>query len=179
MLGFSEKPEWWEVVYGPAPYTSGNLILWKDLEEGRIVQGTRAGVDSLYARPGLTNIVPVDENGHLLDPTTLGLVSTPVINPDDSTKYINLRSLSISSNWKIGDLGPAEAAWRRSSYWPFVYQILLALTKPASYASLMFDPSRMNKNQSGQYRYGDSKQFLKINDVTLFRDIINALNSIL
>ena len=178
MLGFSEKPEWWEAAYGPAPYTSGNLILWKDLEEGRIDQGSRAGVDSLYSRPGLIDIVPVDENGNLLDPTTLGLVSTPVINPGDSTKYVNLRSLAISNKWEIGDQGPAETAWRRSSYWPFVYQIVLALANPAAYSSLMFDPSRMVKNLSGQYRYGETKQFLRINDVVLFRDVVDNVRQL-
>ena len=178
MLGFSEKPEWWESEYGPAPYTSGNLILWNDLAEGRIAQGNRIGVNPLYSRPGLIEIIPVDENGNLIDPTTLGLVSTPVVNPDDTTKYINLRSLSISNKWNIGDQGPAETAWRRSSYWLFVYQIVLALTKPAAYASLMFDPSRMHKNLSGQYRYGDTEQFLKINDVVLFRDVVDNVRQL-
>ena len=28
MLGFAEKPDWWEGRYGAAPYTAGNDILW-------------------------------------------------------------------------------------------------------------------------------------------------------
>ena len=32
MLGFAEKPTWWESRYGAAPYTAGNDILWTDLE---------------------------------------------------------------------------------------------------------------------------------------------------
>ena len=30
MIGYSVKPTWWEDIYGPAPYTSGNTILWED-----------------------------------------------------------------------------------------------------------------------------------------------------
>ena len=36
MLGFSNQPDWWEMRYGPAPYTRGNLVLWEDLRDGNI-----------------------------------------------------------------------------------------------------------------------------------------------
>ena len=36
MLGFSVIPVWWEDEYGPAPYTSGNLVLWEDLAAGLV-----------------------------------------------------------------------------------------------------------------------------------------------
>ena len=36
MLGLEEQPDWWEEQYGPAPYTSGNLVLWQDLRDGKI-----------------------------------------------------------------------------------------------------------------------------------------------
>jgi hypothetical protein len=45
MLGFSDKPTWWEDEYGPAPYTSGNEILWDDIEAGVIRQGSRRGTN--------------------------------------------------------------------------------------------------------------------------------------
>ena len=67
MLGLYEKPDWWESAYGPAPYTSGNLILWNDIEEGRI----NGVVNPLYARPNLSAALPVDSNGDLVEPTTL------------------------------------------------------------------------------------------------------------
>jgi hypothetical protein len=53
MLGFSQEPAWWTEVYGPAPYTSGNLVLWEDLAAGKVADP--AGVYYLpkYARPGL------------------------------------------------------------------------------------------------------------------------------
>ena len=55
MLGFTEKPSWWEGRYGPAPYTRGNTLLWGDLERGHIHQGSRASsknnVCLLYTSP--------------------------------------------------------------------------------------------------------------------------------
>ncbi|MGA1048103.1 MAG: hypothetical protein ACO3UU_08835, partial [Minisyncoccia bacterium] len=34
MIGYRNQPTWWEERYGPAPYTSDNLILWQDMENG-------------------------------------------------------------------------------------------------------------------------------------------------
>lgn len=178
MLGFTEQPSWWNAVYGPAPYTSGNLILWQDLEAGRTAQGPTAGINLNYARPGLSSIIPVDDMGNLLDPTSIGLASAPIIEPNDSTRVINLRSVTISDDWKIGDQGPAETSWRRSSYWPFVCQIIMALTKPATYAASMFDPARMTVNRFGQYKYGMSEQFLTLNNLILYRDVVNGVRQL-
>ena len=36
MLGFDDKPTWWEQHYGVYPYTSMNKIMWKDIENGII-----------------------------------------------------------------------------------------------------------------------------------------------
>ena len=35
-LGYTIEPTWWKTVYGPAPYTSENKILWQDIEDGVI-----------------------------------------------------------------------------------------------------------------------------------------------
>jgi hypothetical protein len=156
MLGFINQPAWWEDEYGPAPYTSGNEILWLDIEQGVIKQGTRAGVDAIYARPGLVNLLPVNESGNLVDPTVL--LAT------------NVTDYNKRQNWKIGEQGPAETAWRRSSHWPFVVQKLLALTKPADYAALMYDPIRLEKNISGQWTYGPAREFLDIKTVYIQGD---------
>ena len=155
MLGFSEKPTWWESEYGPAPYTSGNEMLWDDLTSGTIRQGSRAGVDAVYARPNLYSVLPVDESGNLVDPSSL--LST-------ITEY-NKRQ-----DWKFGDQAPGETTWRRSSYWPFAVQRLLALTKPAIYASLMYDPSRVTKNLAGQWTNRTSGEFLKIKNISVHDD---------
>jgi hypothetical protein len=135
MLGFSIKPDWWETEYGTAPYTSTTPNLWNDLEQGYL-RGTDE-TRSLYARPGLSALIPVDGSGNLLDPVA-------VLAANITDDYIRRK-------WKIGEQGPAETAWRRSSYWPFALQKILALAKPAKYCALMFDTSRMNLNLAGQW----------------------------
>jgi hypothetical protein len=159
MLGFTVKPAWWEQQYGPAPYTSGNELLWNDLEEGVIRDPMGDTKNSLYARPGLKNILPVDESGNLVDPTVL--VASEI------TTY------NIRQDWIIGDISPAETAWRRSSYWPFAVQRLMALVKPADYASLMYDPTNMVQNKSGQWSYLVTGSFLNPKNVPVFEGTSN------
>ena len=123
MLGFTEKPSWWEMRYGPAPYSAGNIVLWEDLELGLIYRnGVDSYVDPRYSRPGLSTIMPVDEHGGLLDPTA------SVVNK------FNLRA--IDAAWRFGDQSPQETAWRRSSDYPFAIQIAWALARPAQYCTL-------------------------------------------
>jgi len=147
MLGFSEIPTWWTSVYGPSPYTSGNTLLWQDIEIGRNAYTNTINV--LYARPGLSTILPVDEYGNLLNPTVNLLT--------------NYTPSSERQNWRFGDQGPAETAWRRSSYYPFAVQKLLALTCPATYSALMYDTSRVQKNIAGQWTYGENLNYSFLN----------------
>ena len=156
MLGFSEMPDWWTSIYGEAPYTSFNIVLWQDLEQGRIQQGPRTGIDVFYARPGLSNIIPVTSDGTLRNPIYLASNVTPS---------------TVSQNWTFGDIGPTENAWRRSSYYPFAIQRLLALTKPASYSAVMYDPSRMILNAAGQWVYGQENSFLNIKNIVVPLDV--------
>ena len=128
MLGLSSKPWWWENTYGLAPYTSGNLVLWEDLEAGLIKEPNNNRVDSRYARPGLTRIIPVDSEGNLINPME-SLVG-------------NYNQVDLRKSWNFGDGGPAESAWRRSSDYAFAVQKLFALTKPAEYFALMVDRDR-------------------------------------
>lgn len=128
MLGFITEPTWWENTYGPAPYTSGNQVLWNDLEAGIIANGERKGTDIRFARPGLSKIIPVSESGELLSPL------------DCISKDIN--NLDVSGFYKFGDIGPAELAWRQSSEYPFVLQLAIALMKPAEYFSINIDTTR-------------------------------------
>ena len=161
MLGFREQPQWWENVYGPAPYTLGNTILWNDLEQGLIKDPAGPVVNSLYARPGLSNIIPVDDNGNLLMPTQNNIAT-------------GVNYLSTSDNWEFGDQGPVETAWRRSSSWPYAVQILMALTNPASYSSLLFDTSRTKKNLAGQYTYGDNVDFHSFDVLKFYQDTVDG-----
>lgn len=74
-LGFTIKPLWWDSRYGSAPYTSENLILWDDLEAGYIHEGDRQGINKVWARPGLSNNIPVDPRGRLRHPGPRNLAS--------------------------------------------------------------------------------------------------------
>jgi hypothetical protein len=158
MLGFTIKPEWWDSEYGPAPYTSGNVLMWDDLELGRVAGGSTPGVNPLYARPGLSNIIPVDENGNIVDPRNWAGIGQ------------NDNIFDTDQDWEFGDLGPAETAWRRSSNWPFAVQIILAVCNPSTYASSLFDTSRLTKNIAGQYTYGDNHIFLNPSKLELHSD---------
>jgi len=123
MLGFTQKPTWWELRYGPAPYSAGNAVLWNDLENGVIYNhGRDSYIDVRYARPGLSGILPVDDHGDLLAPTT------SIIGSFDPA--------GISMFWRFGDQSPQETAWRRSSDYPFAVQTAWALARPAQYATL-------------------------------------------
>ena len=154
MLGFTEKPNWWSTEYGNTPYLSTNTKLWTDLSNGYNRHNNTT--NPVYARPGLLSMLPVDRFGNLLPPPA-HLVNT-------------VNDYNKRQPWKFGDQGPAETAWRRSSYWPFVVQKLLALTKPATYASLMYDPSRIIKNAAGQWTYGNDGEFLNISAVKIHDD---------
>jgi len=126
MLGFADKPTWWEDRYGPAPYTSDNLVLWGDVEAGIVYSedGTFTVVPEL-ARPGITNIIPVDTAGNLLSPL-FSVVGT--YNPSTFQK-----------DWRVGDDGPVELSYRRSSTYPFDVIKLFALTRPAEFYNLAVD----------------------------------------
>jgi hypothetical protein len=147
MLGFAQQPSWWEGAYGPAPYTNGNKVLWEDLEAGRILQGVRAGIDTRFARPGLSKIIPVDYNGNLIEPVKL-LVAN--FNSDDT-----------SESFAIGDHGPVETAWRRSSNYPYAVQIAMILARPAFYLGTLFDNSRYKYDaEIEQIVYSNTRQRL-------------------
>jgi hypothetical protein len=127
MLGFTQKPSWWQLRYGPAPYTSENGVLWSDLEAGYVYNGnpTSAYYNSRYARPGLTSIIPVDEHGNLLNPNQCVLR--------------NYDANYSAQNWVVGDQSPAETAWRRSVDYPFAVMMAWCLAKPAEWTALKYN----------------------------------------
>jgi len=151
MVGFSKKPTWWEEEYGPAPYTRGNLVLWEDLEAGRIKDPSNTRIVEKYKRPGLTNIIPVSSSGKLLSPFE-ALVN-------------NYNEVDFRKSWVFGDQGPTETAWRRSSSYRFALQRLYALTKPAKYFALNIDRDLYKYDSDlDQYLY-DGRYRLDVRDI--------------
>lgn len=140
MLGFSERPSWWVSRYGPAPYTSGNLVLWRDLEAGRILEGERSGIDPNYARPGLTQVIPVNEYGELISPHEFIV--------KEYTPY------NTNLSFVVGDDGPVETAWRNSSEFPYAVQYTIALLNPAQFFGIQLDTSNyLRDSDTEQYLY--------------------------
>ena len=75
MLGFFEKPTWWNSQYG-TDFSSNNTSMWQDLEEGIIRQGPRENIGftgkNIFARPNLVNgLLPVDKYGNLRAPAEI------------------------------------------------------------------------------------------------------------
>lgn len=153
MLGYYIKPSWWDEVYGNPPYTSNNLIMWKDLEQGIIRKpGKEIKVLDQYARPGLLQALPVDKTGSLLSPMDSGVVNGFLLRKS-------------SSSFSFGDQAPVEAAWRKSSFFPFALLKSMILNKPAKIFNAGFDVSNNDHNLSGQRIYKPSGKQLSTRDL--------------
>jgi len=152
MLGFSEKPTWWDEEYGLAPYTNGNLLLWEDLRDGVIRKGPRAGKHTRYARHDLLDHIPVDDEGQLL-------------NPINSASVVDYAVNRISDPFVFGDIGPVETAWRRSSRFVFSLLEAIVLLRPFETLSLNFDRQKVKRNKIGQIVSTDTNTFLTLADV--------------
>lgn len=157
MLGFSEKPNWWDSQYGAAPYTSGNLLLWEDLRDGIIRQGQRAGQYEKYKRPSLLSHIPVDGDGNLLSPL-------------DSALARDFALVRSRGSFVFGDMGPVEHAWRSSSEWPYAALLSFILLKPFQYVGEFFDNSKITKNKIDQ-KVNYSNQFLTLSDYKITNDL--------
>jgi hypothetical protein len=150
MLGFAKKPAWWESGtpldttdgfrgYGVGPWspTSGyGAQMWQDLEAGHIRRGSRAGIDTRYARPGLiANYLPVDNLGNLK--------ATPLECIDTSASLQLPTESAASARWMFGDMGPAEYAWHTSESYPFAMAEAMFLTRPAEFGEKFWDPEHL------------------------------------
>jgi len=154
MLGFTGQPTWWETRYGPAPYTSDNLVLWNDLAQGIDWNNGNPVVIPTAVRPQLLQVLPVDSQGNLVSPF-VSIVG-------------NYSNTSFNRNWIVGDVGPAEFSYRRSSSWPFDLMRILALTKPAEFFNLGVDIDNYKYNvEFDQYLVND-RTHLVISDVEIY-----------
>ena len=155
MLGLSIEPGWWQSAYGPAPYTSDNLVMWQDLSEGLLNQPGAPSVKfPQYVRPFLMEHIPVDSQGNLRSPYQAGLSLGEI-------------TQSTSNDFVFGDVSPIEAAWRRSSHYPFSLLITALLMRPADTFGVLLDRSRIVRNIAGQLVYKDTGLRVTPADVVL------------
>ena len=134
ILGYTDQPTWWENVYGPAPYTRENLILWEDLEIGRVREPNKPiKYRPNYARENLTKYIPVDTQGNLLSPYESGYASGLIV-PETNQQFV------------FGDEAPTETAWRRGSEYPFAILTAWLIHQPAKVIGLGFDRARTKRN---------------------------------
>lgn len=169
MLGFSIMPNWWEDEYGPAPYTSENLLMWRDLEAGRIKEPGNNRINNDFSRPGLTEIIPVDENGRLRDPIVANIAQ-------------NYEASQFGAEYTFGDYSPVENAWRRSSSYRFSLLCAWFLTKPAQIFGVYLDRAHTARDVSGIIKYAGEYPTLagladKVSNTALASGLISYVNN--
>ena len=153
ILGYTVEPAWWQTVYGPAPYTRENKILWKDIENGVVREpGKALKYLSAYARKDITKHIPVDGEGNLLSPL--------------DSNYAKNYVLALTKDvFVFGDEAPTETAWRRSSEYPFAVLISWILNQPAKIVGLGFDRSRIIRNPAEEIVYSETDKRIRFKDV--------------
>jgi len=154
MLGFSVEPNWWQEEYGPPPYTSGNLVLWDDLAQGLVRDPLGSYILPQYQRLELTQVIPTGSEGQL-------------VSPFDSVVG-NYSQSGFRLNWKFGDDGPVENAWRTSSSYPFSIMRLLALTRPAEFFTLFADRDLYRYDRTFQQYLLNQRYRLDANGVEIY-----------
>ena len=94
MLGFYDKPSWWDTQYGTT-YGLSNTALWSDLEAGIIRQGggenltgNRYKRNNPYARSGLSNYYPITDSGTLKSPGEIVSTGGTTL----TSNYVNVRT---------------------------------------------------------------------------------------
>ena len=154
-LGISVEPSWWQTVYGPAPYTSDNLVLWDDLKEGIVREpGVPVRRVSKFAKPILETGLPVDDQGQLVSPFESGMVAGS-IRRDDGGYFV------------FGDQAVVETAWRRSSYYAFALIEAALLMQPNHVLGRCLDRSRIVRNLNDQIVYSETGLRIRLEDIVV------------
>ena len=153
MLGYTVKPTWWETNYGPAPYTGDNLVMWQDIEAGKIAEPNKAArYVEKYKRPNLTQHIPAGPSGELLSPLASGYAQ-------------NFTSIGIEDNFKFGDGAPVESAWRKSGEYAFSLITSLLINAPTRIFATAFDRARQIRNVAGHIVYKDTGKHLELDKI--------------
>ena len=151
MLGFSQKPIWWENYYSWTATATRNQLI-SDIEQGIIRSGSRANyldksylnTDNVYKKPGFSSYVPVDTSGKLISPKDAGIIAK---NPTE---------LNAQSEWKFGDGAPVENAFMLSSTYQYALQKVLYLTSPGLYVDLLWNSNDIIKSKADPTQVIDS-----------------------
>jgi hypothetical protein len=154
MIGFTNKPDWWDARYGEAPYTGDNLVMWEDLSNGINYNNGNPIVLPEFIRPGLLQIIPVDSAGNIKPPFN------SIVGGYDSKLF--------RRDWKLGDVSPVELSYRRSSTFPFDLMKIFALMKPAQFLNLGIDLDNYKYSEEfNQYLVGDRKHLI-LSDIQIY-----------
>ena len=154
MLGLVNKPGWWDTYYGPMPYTSDNLVMWTDISNGYVWNNNDPYINKNRIRKNLLKALPVDSTGKLVD-TFVALVG-------------NYDQESFKNKWKVGDIGPSEYAYLKSSTWPFDLMRIMALLKPAQYFALGINLDSYKYNTEFNQYLIDDRYRTSINNVSVY-----------
>ena len=141
MLGYTVKPTWWDTYYSWTNNIKRTALITACTNgyTQNPASSTPTVANPVYARAGFADIVPVDSTGNLRSPLIL-------------IKQHN--SATFSQSWAIGDLGPAESAWRRSSEYPFALQKAFSLMRSSYFAIAA------NINNYYEFEIGTFRQYL-------------------
>jgi len=155
MLGFTDQPTWWITLYGPAPYTNDNLVMWQDIAAGLVKDPSGAPyVITKFVRPYLLAHIPVDDQGNVINPYLAGVAQGVNTNLTDA-------------DYVFGDVGPVEAAWRRSSHYAFSVIRTALVLQPAKTFGVLLDRSRIVRNLAGQLVYSNTGLRIRPTDIQL------------
>jgi hypothetical protein len=165
MLGFFEEPQWWITTYGPAPYTSDNLIMWNDISSGTIRDPNNTYINKKVAKPHLLKMLPVNAQGKLLSPNDINIVT-------GFTEFYPV------DDFVFGDGSPIESVWKRSSHFPFSLISAALLMQPNKTFSTLFDKANISRNKSNQLVYNKSKRRIKLADIDLTNSSAGLINYI-
>ena len=157
MQGFKIKPSWWDSVYGPAPYTSDNKILWDSIESGIIREPNKRRTIVRYKRPGIKNYLPVDSAGNLLSPLESNLAT-------------NFSLTHAKGTYIFGDQAPVETAWRRSSEYPYALMVAMCVLRGSEFIGKMWDRFTIKRNIANQIYYAPTGKRLRPSDL-IFSDV--------
>ena len=150
ILGLTEKPTWFDAEYGTAPYTSNNLLLWRDMANGIMrVPGQKVSYRNKYKNANIEKNIPVDSEGNLIPPSESGVALSGL----DS---------SYPDPFVFGDEGPVETAWRRSSHYPFALMASWAINQPAQFYGIAFDTSRIKRNSANELVYTSTSKRIRL-----------------